>query len=372
MAYLALVEVGQGIAMLHKRGRGWVGREIARRWTAIAVGFMGGLVLTSTASAIDAFPGAKGFGASALGGRGGDVYHVTQLGDSGSGSLRDAIATAVDPRTIVFEVSGTIDLSSPLTITSSELTIAGQTAPAGIGTRGYPVTVTGAADVIIRFMRFRTGDLNAAAVGSKPARGNGDLIGDAGDALTIANAQRIIVDHLSTSWGMDETLSVTLSSDVTVQHSIVSESLDDSYHTEGLHGYGSLVRGLGLGGYSFIGNLYAHHRLRSPALGGEQNPPPGEPRGGLDFDFVNNVVFDWLLLPSHTLLGQGTLRLAFWNNIFIPGPSTFICADCAFAAIDIAPEDDLQIYQSGNLIEEDFDAIHDPVAATIANFPGGP
>ena len=271
----------------------------------------------TTASAAPAFPGAVGFGATATGGRGGDVYHVTHLGDAGPGSLRDAIATASGPRTIVFEVSGVIDLASPLSLSASNLTLAGQTSPGGIATRGYPVLVSGVQDVVIRYMRFRTGDINAAAVGGKPSQGNGDLVGDAGDSLTISFAERVIVDHVSTSWGMDETLSVTLSSDVTVQHCIVSESLDDSYHTEGEHGYGSLVRGLGLGGYSFVGNLYSHHRLRSPAVGGEQSPEPGEPRAGLDFEFVNNVVYDWYFFPSHTLLGQATLRLAFWNNISI-------------------------------------------------------
>lgn len=324
------------------------------------------------ATAVSAFPGAVGFGSTATGGRGGDVYHVTQLGDAGPGSLRDAIATASGPRTIVFEVSGVIELASPLSVSTSGLTIAGQTSPGGIGTRGYPVQVSGVQDVVIRYMRFRTGDLNAAAIGEKPSRGNGDLVGDAGDSLTISNAERVVVDHVSTSWGMDETLSVTLSSDVTVQHSIISESLHDSYHTEGAHGYGSLVRGIGLGGYSFVGNLYAHHVLRSPAVGGEQAPPPGEPRGGLDFDFVNNVVYDWSLLASHTLLGQGTLRLAFWNNVFIAGPSTLICPSCIFFAIDTAPEDDLRIYQSGNVFDDDQDGNFEHAPATIANFGGGP
>ncbi|MCI0856672.1 MAG: hypothetical protein J4N98_08275, partial [Chloroflexi bacterium] len=157
------------------------------------------LVASDAQATVPAFPGALGFGALATGGRGGDVYHVTHFGDSGAGSLRDAIQSASGPRTVVFEVGGTIELSRPLVINRSSLTIAGQTAPGGIGTRGYPVNVSGVSDVVIRYMRFRTGDVNAEAVGDKPARGNGDLVGDAADALSIGGSQRVIIDHVSAS-----------------------------------------------------------------------------------------------------------------------------------------------------------------------------
>jgi hypothetical protein len=306
-----------------------------------------------------AFPGAQGFGAFATGGRGGDVYHVTQLGDAGTGSLRFGIENAAGPRTIVFEVGGTIDLSRPLAIQTSELTIAGQTAPRGIGTRGYPVTVTGASDVVIRHMRFRTGDVNAQGTGGKPSRGNGDLPGDAADALSVGNAERVIIDHVSTSWGMDETLSVTRSSDVTVQHSIVSESLYDSYHPEGPHGAGSLLRGEGRGGYTFFGNLYAHHYLRSPAVGGEQDPPPGQPRGGLDIDFANNVVYHWGFVPSHTVEGLGVLRLSYVSNALVAGRNSLL-PGCAFAVFDPLPDDELSIFRSDNLMDSDGDGTFDP------------
>lgn len=320
-----------------------------------------------------AFPGAVGFGALARGGRGGDVYHVTHLGDSGAGSLRDAIESASGPRTIVFEVGGTIDLASPLVIGKSSLTIAGQTAPGGIGTRGYPVNVSGASDVVIRFMRFRTGDINAEAVGVKPARGNGDLVGDAADALSIGGSQRVIIDHVSASWGMDETLSVTGSADVTVQHSIISEGLDDSHHAEGLHGYGSLIRGTGVGGYSMVGNLYAHHTWRSPAIGGYQNPAEGEPRPGLDIDIVNNVIYDWEWFSSHTVEGLGTTRLAYRGNVSIAGPDTLaFCRPCSFSTNpwDVLEGDEMQIHQTGNLIDPDQNAVHNPVPAASENFTG--
>jgi hypothetical protein len=354
-------------------------RAVPRRLCAAGLALaLSGFAPGVLAAEVPAFPGAVGFGAFAVGGRGGDVYHVTHLGDSGPGSLRQGIESAVGPRTIVFEVGGTIDLSRSLVIDRSFLTIAGQTAPGGIGTRGYPVNVSGASDVVIRFVRFRTGDLHALGTNGKPPNGNGDLPGDAADALSVGGSQRVIIDHVSASWGMDETLSVTGSSDVTVQDSIVSEGLDDSHHPEGRHGYGSLMRGTGVGGTSVVRTLYAHHRLRSPAIGGLQTPPAGQPRPGLDVELVNNVVYDWIEFPSHTVEGLGDSRLEFLGNVTIAGPETLpsgiACIDCAFITLpwDVLEGDDLRIHRSGNLVDSDQDAVHDPRPATASDFPGGP
>jgi hypothetical protein len=358
---------------------GWAHRlGAARLAPTLLLAFGLGLSPGALGAEVPAFPGAVGFGALASGGRGGDVYHVTHLGDSGVGSLRDGIESAVGPRTIVFEVGGTIDLSRPLVIARSSLTIAGQTAPGGIGTRGYPVQVSGATDVVIRFVRFRTGDLHAQGTLDKPPRGNGDLAGDAADALSLGHVQRVMLDHVSASWGMDETLSVTQSSDVTLQHSIVSEGLDESHHPEGRHGYGSLLRGTGTGGTSIVGSLYAHHRLRSPAIGGLQDPPMGEPRPGLDIEIVNNVIYDWVEFPSHTVEGLGTTRLEFVGNVSIAGPSTLSsgisCRQCAFITLpwDVLESDELLIHRSGNLVDADQDEAHDPLPAEASDFPGAP
>ena len=118
---------------------------------------------------LPAFPGAVGQGAAATGGRGGDVYHVTNLSDYDDdkgepkipGSLRHAIRSAQGPRTIVFDVGGAIKLRAPIEIHKSKLTIAGQTAPGGITVWGYPMEISKASDVVVRYMRARTGDFNA-------------------------------------------------------------------------------------------------------------------------------------------------------------------------------------------------------------------
>jgi hypothetical protein len=306
-----------------------------------------------------AFPGAVGFGATARGGRGGDVYHVTTLADSGAGSLREGIETARRARTIVFEVGGTIDLQSPLRISAARLSIAGQTAPGGIGLRGYPVVLSGARSVVLRYLRLRPGDINAQAARGRPGRGNADLPADAADALSIFDSRRIIVDHISASWGMDETVSVTSSRAVTVQHSIISESLNDSFHPEGQHGYGSLLRGLGGRGYSFFGNLYAHHLLRSPAVGGEQDPAANGERRGLDIEFVNNVIYDWGLLPSHTVEGLGRMRVNYLANLLVAGSGS-LCPPCVFVVLDPDPADRLSIHQAGNWIDAELNDVFDP------------
>ena len=300
-----------------------------------------------------AFPEARGFGANATGGRGGDVYHVTTLADHGAGSLRQGLATASGARTIVFEVGGTIDLQSELRIDATALTIAGQTAPGGITLRGYPVIVKDANDIVIRYVRFRPGDVNAQEVPGRAGKGNVDLPGDEADALSISDSTRVIVDHVSASWSMDEALPVRGSHNVTIQHSIISESLNDSFHPEGLHGHASVLRGRGGPGYSFWGNLLAHHFFRNPAFG-------GDPGLGLDVDFVNNVIYDWGLLSSHTVDSVGTVRINYISNLLIAGPSSTVCPVCVFFYVDPDVGEELQIYQAGNLIDSDRDGLFDP------------
>ncbi|MDP8914584.1 MAG: pectate lyase, partial [Pseudomonadota bacterium] len=210
-----------------------------------------------------AFPGAEGAGRFALGGRAGRVLRVTNLQDSGPGSLRAAVEEK-GPRTIIFDVVGTIRLQKPLVVRNGQVTIAGQTAPGGgitLRDRHFEVA---ADDVIVRFIRARLG--NEAGIES--------------DAFTISRGKRIIVDHVSASWSIDETLSSGSSykkpeedlRDVTVQWSIISESLRRSLHAKGEHGYGSLLRGGKGAKMSFHHNLWAHHAARMPRPGNYLTP----------------------------------------------------------------------------------------------------
>ena len=307
-----------------------------------------------------AFPGAVGFGAEAEGGRGGDVYSVTTLADSGPGSLREGIETAAGPRTIVFETSGIIDLESTLRIRdASHLTLAGQTSPGGITLRGYPTEIVRSSHVIVRYLRFRPGDIHAAGIPGRPGNGNADLPGAAADALSVLESDHVMIDHVSASWSMDETLSVTKSTNVTVSNSIISESLLDSFHPEGLHGRGSLVRGEGERGYTFFRNLWAHHNRRSPSLGGQQDdPPPGEPGLGLDVDVVGNVIYNWGLLPTHTLDDPRLLRINWVGNTYVAGADR-ICP-CVFLQIETIVPEEVQVYRAGNQVDQDQDGRLDP------------
>jgi len=295
------------------------------------------------APALLAFAGAEGFGAYARGGRGGDVYHVTSLADSGPGSLRYGIATATGPRTIVFDVSGTIDLQSKLVINKPYLTLAGQTAPGGgITLRGWTTTISGTHDVIVRYLRFRPGDIACPRMQD--------------DALSVDRSQNIIIDHVSASWSVDETLSVTSSDRVTVQWSIISESLRASCHEKGAHGYGSLLR-YGNGGLTFHHNLYAHHDSRSPRIGDD-----------LGVDFVNNVVYDWGNMPGYSgEASEGTTRISYVGNYLIAGPST---RESRRATAFIGGSASTHLYQAGNLIDANRNGIRDGVDTGWAMFTG--
>jgi pectate lyase len=269
-----------------------------------AADFSGLTVAAAERAPAPAFPGAEGFGAKAVGGRGGKVLAVTTLEDYNPkreapipGSLRWAV-DAPGPRIVVFRVAGVIELKASLAVTEPHLTIAGQTAPGdGICLTNYTFAVR-ADEVIVRHLRFRLGDAAMKEL----------------DSLDVFSAKNVILDHCSASWSVDETLSVTGEGcrDVTVQWCFITESLDASAHHKGTHGYGSLIRADG--GITFHHNLYAHHRTRCPRPGTYGQPP------GLLLDFRNNVVYDWISPAGYT--SKDPARLNYVGNYLKPGPST--------------------------------------------------
>ncbi len=265
-----------------------------------------------SAGPVLAFPGAEGAGRFAVGGRDGAVLRVTTLADAGPGSLRAAVE-ATGPRTIVFDIGGVIRLESPLRIRSGRITVAGQSAPGGgITLRDQPLIVA-ADDVVIRHLRSRLGDESGVEA----------------DAVSVERGRRIILDHVSASWSVDETLSVGSRYDppergiydVTVQWSIIAESLNASGHSKGDHGYGSLVRGGHGSRMTFHHNLWASHRARMPRPG-NYNPAAADPVGAF-FEFRSNVFYNWG--GSHAGYNADTESLsayAFIGNSYLPGPES--------------------------------------------------
>lgn len=248
-----------------------------------------------------AFPGADGWGKYTIGGRGGQVIEVTNLNDSGEGSLRAAIETK-GPRTIVFRVSGTIELEDFLTIKEPYVTIAGQTAPGdGICLKNFGLIVE-TEEAIVRYIRCRPGDQGGET-----------------DALWVNEAKQVVIDHVSTSWGTDETLSVSDSDQVSIQWCMVTESLNRSIHTKGAHGMGSLVRGSRGQQVSFHNNYYYTHRNRSPMCGNYTDV--SEDPTGFYFEFVNNVVYNWSAAAAGKCHDVNTLtHYNFINNYYLSGP----------------------------------------------------
>lgn len=259
-------------------------------------------------SSVLAFPGADGGGKYVTGGRGTSIHTIYSLEDDYQnpqpGTLRYALERASGPRVIVFNVAGRIDLDFPIELKRGQVTILGQTAPGdGICISGYPLKIY-ADNVIIRFMRFRLGDLNKIE----------------SDALSVMpGAKNIMIDHCSCSWSTDECLSIYGVKDATVQYCIISESLNNSVHAKGAHGYGGIWGGENT---TFHHNLLAHHSSRMPRFDHDYvtitNVGP--------VDYINNVVYNWKSNSAYG--GEGSSKTGnqrkynFVANYYKPGPAT--------------------------------------------------
>ena len=252
----------------------------------------------------------EGGGAAVKGGDGGTIYRVSRLDDEKdpntglamAGTLRYAV-NQTGARRVIFTTSGTIHLKSELRIKTGSITIDGQTAPGdGICIADYPLVIN-ASNVIVRFIRVRLGDVSNTE----------------SDAVSVNNSTGVVLDHLSCSWSVDECVSCYGNTDFTMQYCIVSESLKESIHGKGSHGYGGIWGGKNA---SFHHNLLAHHDSRNPRFDHDYvNTACIGP-----IDFVNNVVYNWGGNSAYggegSTKGGGGRHINFVNNCFKPGPST--------------------------------------------------
>lgn len=277
-----------------------------------------------------AFPGAEGFGKYAVGGRNGSVYHVTNLNDSGAGSLRDAVSQP--NRIVVFDVAGVIKLQSRL-VFKNNLYVAGQTAPGeGITVYGNGVSFSGASNTIVRYLRFRMG-----------------VNGDSGkDAAGVSNGTNMIFDHLSVSWGRDETFSISSDGkgdlgNITIQNSIISQGLLT-------HSAGGLMQADNITLYR---NLYADNSTRNNKIKGKNQ-------------YVNNIVYNWQ--NGCYIMGgdsEGTSYCIAEGNLFINGPAK---GGNAFTGGNA----DYHLYANDNWQDRNMDGVLNPYDIPQSEYSGGP
>jgi autotransporter-associated beta strand protein len=285
---------------------------------------MAGAMLSSTGFAqTPAFPGAAGFGRFAAGGRNGSVYHVTNTNDSGAGSFRTGVTTA--NRTIIFDVGGVIRISNVVAV-ASNVTIAGQTAPGGgVTIYGSRLSYSGANNSITRFLRVRMG-----------------INGDGNDSITIASGHDMMFDHLSVSWGQDETFSISGSNptNITIQSTIVSQGLQT-------HSAGGLIQTDG--GVSILRSCYIDNNTRNPKVKGTN-------------EYVNNVIYNWGT-DAYILGGDsaGDSCANVIGNYFISGPNSLV-----------GPFDrgnlNFHLYATNNWQDANLDGVLDGTALAQTNY----
>jgi hypothetical protein len=294
------------------------------------------IISAAPSGPVVAFPGAVGFGSVATGGRGGSVYHVTNLNDSGSGSFRDAVSAS--HRIVVFDVGGYINLSSAVSV-KSNLTIAGQTAPGGgIGIMGREVSFSGSSNVIVRDVRFRQGDLDPDSTKS---------------GINLLNTSNMIFDHVSIEFAQWNNIDSVGATNVTMQYSIDADPIGQQFaaHTE-------------TGPYTWYNNLFANAHNRNPLA-------------KANTQYINNVVYDYQ--AGYTAgNSSGHFTHDVIGNYFIAGPRTTSASNAYYQMSNQA------VYNSGNLLDGNKDgtlngstlgvgggatALSSPWASTTASIP---
>ena len=276
---------------------------------------------------VKAFPEAEGFGAFVTGGRGGSIYHVTSLADSGAGTLRDAISQS--NRIIVFDVCGVINISSALSM-SSNITIAGETAPGdGITIYGQELSGSSHSNIIVRDIRIRSGKNTASDI----------------KALNVTTGHDMIFDHLSIEWARYDNFGMTSNSyNITLQNSISGEPINSQYS-------GGLVDSST--NITLSHNLWLDAKTRNPKIKG-------------NLQYINNVVYNWGVTEGLS----GGHSSANWyedvvGNYFISGPSSSSTIAGEFSSTDM-------VYNSGNMKDTNKNCALDGTTMLTSDFGGGP
>ena len=302
--------------MTRRHTKRWVGR-LGNMLPAVLA-----LVVGAQAAPPSAFPGAEGFGATAKGGSGGATVHVTNLNDAGAGSLRDAVSGG--SRIVVFDLAGTLTLRSPLVV-HSDVTLAGQSAPGeGVTVMGQEVSFSNAANVIVRYLRFREG-----LTGGKHK-----------SAVALHAGRRMIFDHCSIGWGRWDCIDMNGSTDITFQNCLIGPGVNPQR-------FGCLC---GSDNVTFCRDLFIDNQSRNPKAKGH-------------IQYINNVVYNWGVdgfVGGHSAAVHAADLL---NNYFIAGPNSSRRWNGEWAATD-------QVYQAGNYADLDRDGRLNGHLANAQDFSG--